>query len=114
LFPITTVSIQNAVRPYQLGTATGVMNFFRSLGGALMVSVFGAIVLGGASHAGLTLEALATEVGRSGGDLAMVFRWVFSAAACSLAVGLACLLVMEERPLRGRSQPISQSQVPAE
>jgi hypothetical protein len=34
LFPITTVSIQNAVRPHQLGTATGVMNFFRSLGGA--------------------------------------------------------------------------------
>jgi sugar phosphate permease len=117
LFPITTVSIQNAVRPYQLGTATGVMNFFRSLGGALMVSVFGAIVLGGAggaSHTGLTLEALAADVGRSGLDLAGVFGWVFLAAACCLAVGLACLLVMQERPLRGRSGPISQRQVPAE
>jgi MFS family permease len=115
LFPITTVSIQNAVRPYQLGTATGVMNFFRSLGGALMVSVFGAIVLGGgeSAHAGLTLEALA-EVGRSGGDLAGVFRWVFFAAACCLSVGLACLLLMEERPLRGRTQPLPESHVPAE
>jgi sugar phosphate permease len=116
LFPITTVSIQNAVRPYQLGTATGVMNFFRSLGGALMVSVFGAIVLGGgeSTHAGLTLEALAAEVGRSGGDLAGVFRWVFCAAASCLGVGLACLLLMEERPLRGRSQPLPESHVPAE
>jgi EmrB/QacA subfamily drug resistance transporter len=116
LFPITTVSIQNAVRPYQLGTATGVMNFFRSLGGALMVSVFGAIVLGGgeSAHAGLTLEALATEVGRSGGDLAGVFRWVFFAAACCLSVGLGCLILMEERPLRGRSQPLPESHVPAE
>jgi EmrB/QacA subfamily drug resistance transporter len=117
LFPITTVSIQNAVRPYQLGTATGVMNFFRSLGGAFMVSVLGAIVLGGAggaSHAGLTLEALGAEVGRSSGDLAVVFRWVFFAAACCLTVGLTCLLVMEERPLRGRSRPVSESHVPAE
>jgi EmrB/QacA subfamily drug resistance transporter len=117
VFPITTVSIQNAVRPYQLGTATGVMNFFRSLGGALMVSAFGAIVLGGAGgaqNAGVTLEALAAAVGRSGGDLAMVFRWVFFAAACCLAVGFACLLAMEERPLRGRSRPVSESQVPAE
>ena len=117
LFPITTVSIQNAARPYQLGTVTGVMNFFRSLGGALMVSAFGAIVLGGAgesAHAGLTLEALVAEAGRSGGDLAMVFRWVFVAAACCLSVGLACLLLMEERPLRGRSQPLPGRQVPAE
>src|SRR5262249_32611572 len=35
LFPVTTVSVQNAVLPYQLGTATGAMNFFRSLGGAI-------------------------------------------------------------------------------
>ena len=63
LFPVTTVSVQNAVLPYQLGTATGVMNFFRSLGGALMVSVFAAIVLGGGGTQGkprITLEMLAS------------------------------------------------------
>jgi len=61
LFPITTVSVQNAVLPWQLGTATGAMNFFRQLGGALIVALFGAIVLGGAGagHEGLTVEALA-------------------------------------------------------
>jgi MFS family permease len=105
LFPVTTVSIQNAVLPHQLGTATGTMNFFRSLGGALMVALFGAIVLGGNSRGGgrVTLETLAAEGGRVG-DLPGVFRWVFAAAALCLAIGLVCLLMMEERPLRGRKQ----------
>src|SRR5262249_32705061 len=62
LLPVTTVAIQNAVLPHQMGTATGTMNFFRSLGGALIVAAFGAIVLGGlppgaAEH--VTLETLA-------------------------------------------------------
>lgn len=108
VFPVTTVSIQNAVRPHELGTATGAMNFFRSLGGALMVSAFGAIVLGGtggAHHAALTLESLATEVGQTGAALAPVFRWVFAAAASCLTVGLVCLVAMQERPLRGTRQP---------
>jgi EmrB/QacA subfamily drug resistance transporter len=107
LFPVTTVSVQNAVAPHQLGTATGVMNFFRSLGGALMVSVFGAIVLGGSGVGAkprITLETLASALGGAGASLAGPFRWVFVAAACCLAVGLTCLVIMEERPLRGRQQ----------
>jgi len=117
LFPITTVSIQNAVRPHQLGTATGAMNFFRSLGGALMVSAFGAIVLGGAGgggRAGVTLESLASGLGGSGEHLAGVFRWVFAAAALCIAIGLVCLLAMQERPLRGRRQPAAEKAVAAE
>jgi MFS family permease len=38
LLPVSTVAIQNAVRPHELGTATGTANFFRSLGGALRFS----------------------------------------------------------------------------
>lgn len=106
LFPVTTVSVQNAVLPYQLGTATGAMNFFRQLAGAVIVAGFGAIVLGGAGPAGLTLETLAAQASGSAGlaqaDLAHVFRWVFAAAAACLGVGLVMLAVMEERPLRGR------------
>ena len=116
LFPVTTVSVQNAVLPHQLGTATGVMNFFRSLGGALMVSVFAAIVLGGSATQGkprVTLETLAGELGNAGAGLGGVFRWVFAAAACCLAVGLVCLLLMEERPLRGR-QPSASTPIAAE
>lgn len=117
VFPVTTVSIQNAVRAHELGTATGAMNFFRSLGGALMVSAFGAIALGsvGGTHkAGLTLEALATEIGQSGADLAPVFRWVFAAAAGCLVIGLSCLIAMEERPLRGAPQATAENPVAAE
>jgi EmrB/QacA subfamily drug resistance transporter len=111
LFPITTVSIQNAVPPNQLGTATGTMNFFRSLGGALMVSAFGTIVLGGSG--GVTLDALTTTLG-TGPQLAPVFGWVFAFAALSLTVGLCCLVAMEERPLRGRAHPVLDNRVAAE
>ena len=36
VLPVTTVAIQNAVPVVQLGTATAAMNFFRSLGGAVL------------------------------------------------------------------------------
>ena len=47
MYPMSTILMQNAVKPHQLGTATGTLNFFRTLGGAIIVAVFGAIVLGG-------------------------------------------------------------------
>jgi EmrB/QacA subfamily drug resistance transporter len=101
LLPVTTVSIQNAVAPHQLGTATGAMNFFRQLGGALIVSLFGAIVLGGAAAGS---EAATHETLRSvlaaGPALAEIFRWVFLAALVGFALALAFLIAMEERPLR--------------
>jgi MFS family permease len=102
LFPVTTVSVQNAVVMHQLGTATGAMNFFRSLAGAIIVALFGAIVLGGAGSSGLTVEALASHAsGLAQPDLANVFRWVFAVAAGWVGLGLVLLVVMEERPLRG-------------
>jgi EmrB/QacA subfamily drug resistance transporter len=112
LFPVTTVSVQNAVLPYQLGTATGAMNFFRQLAGAVIVAGFGAIVLGGAGPAGLTLETLAAHAsGADVGHLAHVFRWLFATAATCLGLGLVLLGIMEERPLRGRRRTEA---VPAE
>jgi EmrB/QacA subfamily drug resistance transporter len=110
LFPVTTTSVQNAVPPYQLGTATGAMNFFRQLCGALIVALFGAIVLsGGGGEAGLRLEALAAQVGH-GTNVAAVFRLLFAAAGAITTVGLVLLAVMEERPLRGR--PSRDQEVP--
>ena len=50
--------MQNGVKPHQLGTATGAVNFFRLLGGAIVVAVFGAIVLGSAGGGAMTLEKL--------------------------------------------------------
>jgi hypothetical protein len=91
--------MQNAVKLHQLGTATGVLNFFRLLGGAIIVAVFGAIVLGSAGdHPGIvTLEKL--TAGHT--DFAPAFRVVFVAAAAFLAIALCCVLAVEERPLHG-------------
>ena len=105
LLPVTTVAIQNAVMPHQMGTATGTMNFFRSLGGALIVAAFGAIVLGGLPQGAVehvTLDTLAKSLASAGLDIAIVFRWVFAAAAAGLLVALGGLMAMEERPLRTR------------
>jgi EmrB/QacA subfamily drug resistance transporter len=104
LLPVTTVSVQNAVEPHEMGTATGTVNFFRSLGGAFLVAIFGAIVLGGAGLSGraLSFETMAAEAARSGVDLSDVFRWMFAAAALGFALALAFVSRMEERPLKGR------------
>ena len=44
VLPTTTVAIQNAVEVHELGTATGTMNFFRQLGSAVTVAIFGALL----------------------------------------------------------------------
>jgi len=99
MYPTSTIVMQNAVKLHQMGTATGTLNFFRLLGGAIVVAAFGAIVLGSAGdHAGaMTLEKL--SAGHA--DFAPAFRLVFIAAAIFLAVALACVLAVEERPLHG-------------
>ena len=54
MYPTSTIVMQNAVKLHQMGTATGTLNFFRLLGGAIIVAAFGAIVLGSAGeHAGI-------------------------------------------------------------
>lgn len=98
MLPVSTVAIQNAVPLHQLGTATGAMNFFRQIGGALIVAVFGAIVLGGG--AGGSAEMSAGDALR-GGAGANVFRWVFAAALVGFTLAFGFLLAMAEKPLRG-------------
>ncbi len=105
VFPLATVCIQNAVPPYQMGTATGVMNFFRALCASLVVAIMGAIVLAGfgvAPDRGRGADVL-IAAGAASGDAANVFRWVFVAAAAFLVVGLLALIRLPERPLRGGS-----------
>ena len=87
MYPFTTVMIQNAVEPHQFGVATGTLNFFRQLGGAIIVAVFAAIVLGG------------FEAGE--GARGPAFRWVFICAALFLAAATVAVMLVEERPLRG-------------
>ena len=109
MYPMTTVVIQNAVEPHRLGIATGTLNFFRQLGGAIIVAAFAAIVLGGidAGERGLTLAMRSGAFG-SAADFAILFRFVFLAAAAFLALALLAIALIEERPLRGPAlQPMA-------
>ena len=105
VLPIATVAIQNAVPMPQIGVATGVVNFFRSLGGAVLTAGFGAIVI---SMSGMEGSALLEKLlhGESQvAPLANAFRWVFAAASLALALSLGGILAMEERPLRSSKPP---------
>ena len=97
MYPAGTIVMQNGVKPHQLGTATGVLNFFRLLGGAIVVAAFGAIVLGSTGSGVMTLEKLQA----AHADFAPAFRMVFAAGGLFLAIALAGVLAVEERPLHG-------------
>jgi MFS family permease len=99
-FPFTIVVVQNAVALHQLGVVTGTMNFFRALGSTFIVAGFGAIVLAGAP---VSRGMPATAV-LAGPEAAEAFRWVFAATILCIAIALACILALEERPLRGSSR----------
>ncbi|MER9297170.1 MFS transporter [Mesorhizobium sp. M0621] len=97
-FPVTTVSVQNAVDRMHLGVATGVLTFLRSLGSALGVAMLGAVALG----YGLPL---AGEGVRIAGHSASVepFVMIFVVAAATLLLGLVTLMLMPEKELRGHA-----------
>jgi Na+/melibiose symporter-like transporter len=103
VFPVATVSIQNAVERHDVGAATGTMNFFRALGSALAVAIMGAILLAGLGftpeRGGVGLEVAAVDVGAAG--VAEVFRLVFAAALAASVLTLIALVLMEELPLAG-------------
>jgi hypothetical protein len=95
------------VPSHQIGVATGTLNFFRLLGGTILVAGFGAIVLGKADLSGglVALEPISRGAVRLPGnvasDFSAVFAWVFAAACMCLAAALAALAIIEEHPLRG-------------
>jgi EmrB/QacA subfamily drug resistance transporter len=101
LLPVTTVAVQNAVAPRELGTTTAAIGFFRQLGGALMVACFGAVVIGMHAAAGgaeaLNAAAGDRDIGSFGG--------MFFAAALGYGLAFIFFLMMEERPLRSRAGP---------
>src|SRR5205823_3650506 len=104
IYPVATVSIQNAVPIDQVGTATGAMNFFRALASTLAVAVMGAILfaaLGVTPERGVGIDVLSATTANGGAELAGVFRFVFVAADAFLVLALLAVVMMEERPLRG-------------
>jgi EmrB/QacA subfamily drug resistance transporter len=101
-FPISVVSLQNAVDRAQIGTITGAMNFFRAMMSSFTVAAFGAIlltVLG--ADISLAEGASGTVSGIAVADMVHAFRFVFGAATAMLACASVCMILMEERPLAG-------------
>ena len=107
-FPNLTTAIQNAVDRPDLGSATAMSAFFRSLGGAVGVALAGAILTA-------RLHTLMPELGAQGldhmprvPDAALVFAYRHALATTFLAGGvvaaIACLIVAlsPERPLAAR------------
>ena len=101
-FPISVVSLQNAVARSQVGTVTGALNFFRTLMSSFTVAAFAAILLtalGGDLSLSAEHHSVATSVGAA--DMIAAFRYVFGAAAVLMATATLCMIAMEERPLAG-------------
>jgi len=99
---LTTVAMQNAVAPHQLGIAVGSMNFSRNLFATILIALLGAIVLA------TTTAIEPASPGEFGGALspaaeqaAAAFSRVFFTVAACLAISFAALVRIEERPLRG-------------
>jgi EmrB/QacA subfamily drug resistance transporter len=116
VYPVATVSIQNAVPAHQVGTATGAMNFFRALASTLAVAIMGAILLsalGATPERNTGVELLVETASAAGIDIAMVFRFVFLAADAFVLAAFIAVLLMEERPLRGPATTPSQASTEA-
>lgn len=111
IFPIATTAVQNAVPLRQLGTTTGVLNFFRSLGGAILVPVFSAIFLASVAAGGdlASVQTVILEGSRNGVDFAHVFTGVFAAAAVALLLAFFFQLAMKELPLRSQLDVAAES-----
>lgn len=96
IFPVSTIAVQNAVEKRDLGIATGLLTFLRSLGGAVGVAALGAIALG--NDLPLAGEgAMAAEVAGPHGS----FSIIFVAAGAMLAASLLTFAFMPQKPLRG-------------
>ena len=110
-FPVTVVSIQNAVVRSQVGTITGAMNFFRALMSSFAVAAFTTILLMalganislGGEHRGPVSSIAAA-------DMIPAFRYVFAAAAAMLGCAALCMTLMEERPLAGPATPVEMAE----
>ena len=109
-FPVTVVSVQNAVDPRDIGVATGVLAFLRALGSSIGVAVVGAV--GAASGIAVSMAETGTaDAALSAHVPGAAFAPVFVAAACSLALGFLTLSTMRELPLRGRAAMSASAEV---
>jgi MFS family permease len=100
-FPLVIISVQNAVDPGHLGVATGAATFLRALGGAMGVSILGTVFL----SYGLAQNAdAAKRLNDLGPNAGAAFSAIFFTAGIGLIITDLFLLLMEEKPLRGKAE----------
>jgi MFS family permease len=109
--------VQNAVPSRELGIATSGIQFFRTTGGTIGVSVMGALMSAGLP-AGAAAGALAGGAGVSAAraDLAGALHPVFVLGLPVMAIALVLVLLIPERPLRRsvrESEPATPAGAPA-
>ena len=111
-FPVSVVSLQNAVERPQIGTITGAMNFFRAMMCSFTVAAFSAILLMAlGADISLAGEHRGPVGSISAADMVVAFRYVYAAATVMLAVAALCMIAMEERPLAGpASRPVEMAE----
>ncbi|HEY3918521.1 MAG TPA: MDR family MFS transporter [Stellaceae bacterium] len=128
--PMVSISVQNAVDMRDLGTATSLTSFFRSMGGSFGVAIMGAILFagltdqsasapgisaGGLLHGGPAVinalpaaarAAIVTSFGHS-------FRYVYVVGAAICVLGVVLAFFMKELPLRrwGAAPPSAEGAV---
>jgi len=122
--PNLTVTVQNAVPYRELGAATGMMTFIRSLGGALGVAASGTIMAQhllaalGRDHASLSAGALSRM---SAADLAAItgvyhhaLMWCFWLSGAVMGVAFLLTLGLPQIRLRDRIEDPVEVEVEAE
>jgi EmrB/QacA subfamily drug resistance transporter len=97
LVQVALLAGQNAAEYRHLGTATGALNFFKSVGGALGAALFGAIL----TH------------GLAGGNAVEAYRAVFTWAIPVTALAFALGVIMPERPLSEEMVQVAEGKVEA-
>jgi EmrB/QacA subfamily drug resistance transporter len=118
--PAVSIAIQNAVELRDMGTATSLFTFFRSMGGSFGVALLGAILLAGLTqdgnasisasgllHGGPAMIAALPDAVRQSvvASFSQSFRYVYLVGAAICALALGCALFLKELPLRSRVAP---------
>jgi hypothetical protein len=123
--PMVSISVQNAVDIRDLGTATSLTSFFRSMGGSFGVAIMGAILFAGLTAQGASAPGLSAGGLLHGGPAVIAalpenvravivasfghsFRYVYLVGAGICAAGVVLAIFIKELPLR-RWGPAAQS-----
>jgi MFS family permease len=98
---MASVVVQNVVERHHFGIASGTMNFSRNLFSTILVAILGALVLAATSSLGAGAGGeLRGALPPGSAEAAGAFRNVFFAVAACLAISLAAVVMIEQRPLQ--------------